>query len=557
MKKRLAVAAVAAVIISMLSLEHAHAAPPAASYATATNVGLNGGSAPAAVQIADLNGDHIADLGTANFISNDASVLHGNGNGTFGTATNVGVGAFNPDSLAVADLNGDALPDLVTANSITDNVSVLLQRADGSFAPAATFGVIGQSPRSVAVADVNGDHIPDLITANDFTNDVSVLLGDGTGSFGIPTLFPVGAAPVSVAVGDVNGDGAPDLAVANALDNTVSILLGNGHGAFTSGGILLVGASGPSSVQLADFNGDGHPDLVTANFSSANVSVLLGNGDGTFGPAATFGLQGGYGPSSIAVGDVNADGKPDLVTADKTSSGVSVLVGNGDGTFATAQNFGLNGGSAPESVAIADINGDGRPDLATANSSSDNVSVLLNTGPLPCDHTQASAGGSVTVASSGSTCITGGSVGGNLTVPAGASVVLTNATIGGGITANNPGSVTICGTTVGNAVKVSGATGFVLLGDPGDDNCAGNSFRTNITLSSNHRGVELGHNHIGANTSVTGTTGVGLFPEDVGAELEGNTIGGGLACSGNSSIINDGQPNSVGGARSGQCTGSF
>ena len=173
------------------------------------------------------------------------------------------------------------------------------------------------------------------------------------------------------------------------------------------------------------------------------------------------------------------------------------------------------------------------------------------------DHTQGSAGGSINLAP-GSTSISGASVGGNITVPAGSSLILTNSTVGGNITATNPGSITICGSTVGNTVKISGASGFVLLRDAGDDGCAPNTFRTSVTLTSNHGAVDLVGNHIGSNTSVTGTTGTGPFlPDDQGAELEGNTIGGTLSCSGNTPIANDGNPNSVAGARSGQCPGSF
>jgi hypothetical protein len=135
----------------------------------------------------------------------------------------------------------------------------------------------------------------------------------------------------------------------------------------------------PFSVAIGDVNGDGAPDLAVANCDSDNVSVLLGNGDGTFQTAVNYGT-GGW-PYSVAIGDVNGDDAPDLAVANCDSDNVSVLLGNGDGTFQTAVNY--LAGHGPSSVAIDDVNGDGTPDLAVANCYSDNVSVLINVTELP------------------------------------------------------------------------------------------------------------------------------------------------------------------------------
>jgi hypothetical protein len=178
-------------------------------------------------------------------------------------------------------------------------------------------------------------------------------------------------------------------------------------------------------------------------------------------------------------------------------------------------------------------------------------------GPLSqtvsCDHTITGSTRSLTVSPTGSTCISGGTIKGNLTVPAGANLSLVGATIGGVLNIRGAGSVIVCGTTTGN-VSVSGATGFVLLGDPDDDACAANTFRGRVSLSDNHGGVELAGNQINGAMSVSGTTGAGPFSDDAGAEIESNTIGGALACSGNSPVAsNDARPNSVKGARRGEC----
>jgi hypothetical protein len=334
------------------------------------------------VAAADVNGDGSLDLVTANTASNTVSVLLNTrahaGTGTFQSAANFSVGS-QPNAVAVADVNGDGRADLVTANLGSGTVSVLLGNGNGTFQSAVNFAV-GNFPSGVAVADVNGDGRADLVVANQNSNNVSVLLGNGNGTFQTAQNFATGYAPVLVAVADVNGDGRPDLVVTNATSNTVSVLLGNGNGTFQSAVNFTVGST-PLAVAVADVNGDGRPDLVVANrgpFGTPGntVSVLLGNGNGTFQSAVNYTV--GSFPDAVAVADVNGDGRPDLVVANELSSTVSVLLGNGNGTFQSAVNFAV--GSDPTSVAVADVNGDGHPDLVVANLGPNSVSVLLGNG---------------------------------------------------------------------------------------------------------------------------------------------------------------------------------
>jgi len=337
------------------------------------------GDFPVSVAAADLDDDHIPDLVTANAFSDDVSVLLGNGDGSFQAAVSFAVGEW-PVHFAVADLDDDTILDLVTPNRDSNDVSVLLGNGDGSFQAAVSFAA-GNSPRSVAVADLDDDTIPDLVTANLDSDDVSVLLGNGDGSFQAAVSFAAGNRAAFVAVADLDGDSVPDLVTANFDSDDVSVLLGNGDGSFQAAVAFATGDF-PVSVAAADLDGDTVPDLVTANFNSDDVSVLLGNGDGSFQAAVSFAV-GGL-PRYAAVADLDGDTVPDIVTANNAnhSDDVSVLLGNGDGSFQVAIAFPV--GQNPLSVTVADLDGDSVPDLVTANFD-DEVSVLINLCDLPID----------------------------------------------------------------------------------------------------------------------------------------------------------------------------
>ena len=177
--------------------------------------------------------------------------------------------------------------------------------------------------------------------------------------------FGVGAGPFSVAVGDFNLDGKPDLATANSDSNNVTILLGNGMGGFTQPAGSPVGAgASPFSVAVGDFNLDGKPDLASANQDSNNVTILLGDGMGGFTQPSSSPVGAGFAPRSVAVGDFNLDGKPDLATANSVSGNVTILLGDGMGGFTQPSSSPVGVGTEPQSVAVGDFNLDGKPDLA-------------------------------------------------------------------------------------------------------------------------------------------------------------------------------------------------
>ena len=344
--------------------------------------GLNPGSL---VQ-GDFNGDGKLDLAIANENGNDVTLLLGNGTGGFTAAAGspFAVGLV-PQSLATGDFNGDGKLDLAITNSDVNSVTVLLGNGAGGFTPAlgSPFPV-GTWPHTVAVADYNGDGKLDLAIANTNSNNITILLGNGAGGFTPAAGSPiaVGSKPQSVVTGDFNGDGKPDLAVANFASNNVTVLLGSGTGGFTvaSGSPISVGTA-PVSMVVGDFNLDNKLDLAVANQNSNNVTVLKGNGSGGFTPVSGSPFATGTVPASIVMADFNADGKPDLAIANAGTNNVTVLLGSGTGTFTGATGSPYGVGTFPVGVTVGNFNGDGRPDLATANALGNNVSVLLNSIP--------------------------------------------------------------------------------------------------------------------------------------------------------------------------------
>jgi hypothetical protein len=298
------------------------------------------GTDPQSVVTGDFNKDGKLDFAQVNYSnggSGSVGVWLGNGDGTFQTPVTYAVGA-GPDALAVGDVNGDGNLDLVTGNDTGASVSVLLGKGDGTFQAAAKY-TAGSFPHWVTLADVNGDKAPDIIVANEGANNVGVLLNNGDGTFGAMTTFATNVEPYSVAAADFNGDGKIDLAVTGYNNSVVSILLGNGDGTFKTHVDYNTGTA-PAVVLAHDFNRDGKIDLATADYNNGqtgSVSILLGNGDGTFGTFVDY--AAGTGPDGLAIGRFNGDKFPDLAVADLIGNTISILPGNGDGTFGSPVNF--------------------------------------------------------------------------------------------------------------------------------------------------------------------------------------------------------------------------
>jgi hypothetical protein len=341
------------------------------------------GNAPRNLAVADVNNDGKIDVLTANQNSSTVGVLLGNGNGTFQASATYSAGAGNnPHDIAVADVNGDGKPDVLTANYGSNSAGVLLGNGDGTFQAATVYATsaVNGRPVGIAVADVTGDGKPDLLTANSYGYSVSLFAGTGTGTFQAPVSYSFGttSAPLDVVVADINGDGRPDVLAANAGNNTVGTLVNLGSGNFQPA-IYPVGTGAsfvPYGLAVGDVNGDGRPDVVTANQGNSTVSLLLNNGPAfpAFGRAVSF--QDSGSPENIALADINADGRADLLTANPGDAAVGVLLADGTGAFQPLARYSAGAGSAPYGIMVADVNGDGRPDVLTSNSST--IGVLLN-----------------------------------------------------------------------------------------------------------------------------------------------------------------------------------
>lgn len=335
--------------------------------------------------IGDFNNDHKLDLAVGG-----PSILLGNGDGTFqAPITYVGSSQQAGPALAAADFNLDGNLDLYAGGAL------FLGNGDGTFVLHATYPVA--NGEAAAAADLNRDGKPDLVVTQQ-SGGVLVLLGNGDGSFQTTAGYAGSYYSSDVLVADVNGDGRLDLAAANSGcaspfgctatgPASISVLLGLGDGTFV-GGTQYPFQSGNPSLQVisADFNGDGNPDFAAQTPYTAQptstLAVYLGNGDGTLQPQISTTIPSN---GDIAAADLNGDGKADIamVYANCTQGAclpgyAAVLIGNGDGTFQTPVPYAT--GLQPGSVVIGDFNGDGKPDLATSNATSDNISILLNNG---------------------------------------------------------------------------------------------------------------------------------------------------------------------------------
>jgi hypothetical protein len=394
---------------------------------------VNAGAGPAVLASGDFNHDGKMDLAVLNQIAATVSVYLGRGDGTFthnadyngGPNQN---GGFSPGMVA-ADFNHDGLLDLAVANGTSPEAFVFLGKADGSFVSGSTISlpagaivgpiaaadfnqdgnldllVQGQScdrggcfgpvlifggngdgtfdqghnlgtPDSgvpLTVADINGDHVPDVVTA------FSVVLVNPAAIFINPPhsqrMAPSGLGVLAIAAGDFDGDGRQDIVTANSEDNTVSLLLGGGDGTFHQP--LRYPTDEANSIISGDFNGDGIPDIAIGKEIVVGIQIFFGNGDGTLRPPVEIATD--LNVLELAVADFNHDGIPDLVATGLLNSNpiLRILPGHGDGTFGPPIDRPAHF-QVLRSLAVADFNSDGVPDIATLGGDPVNPGMFLH-----------------------------------------------------------------------------------------------------------------------------------------------------------------------------------
>jgi hypothetical protein len=394
------------------------------------------------VVVNDFNGDGYQDL--AILTSHTGLVIFlGNGSGGFTPAAGgpYSVGS-NPNGIVAADFNGDGIPDLAITSSGNNNMTVLLGNGDGTFTAASgsPFGV-GSYPQGLAVGDFNGDGIADLAIAASSSYQVTVLLGNGTGGFTAASGSPIAVNyPTAVAVADFNGDGIADIAVAEGQDNVVAVFLGNGQGGFTSAGSPTPVGNVPWAMVTADFNGDGKADLAVINYEGSNVTVLLGNGTGGFAQSTGSPFEVGPYPFTIASGDFNGDGHPDLAVSITGNNGVAILLGNGSGGFTSPAYSPLQPLVGGYAVAVGQFNGDGHTDLAVGGYNSFEIYAAEAVPQLQITH-QPSSG--TVGAAFGNVVVQVNDVNGNLMTGSTAQITLSSnpAGVGGTVTVNASGGI--------------------------------------------------------------------------------------------------------------------
>lgn len=341
-------------------------------------------SGPTAIISADFNQDGRLDVAVSD--GSGVSILLGNPNGTFVTKATYTVGGSAPTGLAVADVNGDGKPDLIVVGS--PQVQILLGNGDGTFRAGASVILNNVSPTGVVAGDFNKDGKVDLAVSGGSDSSgafVALLLGKGDGTFQSELDYSTSGS-YSVISGDFNGDGDLDLAVGNGYSggggDEISILLGNGDGTFKPYIAVPVPGDGDDRLAAADLNHDKKLDLVVASFynSSGGISVLIGNGDGTFAPAVSYPAPIGSATNAAAIGDFNGDGVPDVSVTNYDGNDVSVFIGKGDGTFKSPAQYPAS--INPMGIVTGDFNGDGRQDIASVSGYilSASVDVLIGRG---------------------------------------------------------------------------------------------------------------------------------------------------------------------------------
>lgn len=346
------------------------------------------GNSPGSVEVADFNNDKFPDLAITSETDSSVTILLGNGKGGFIPSDNSPFfGGSIPNDICIADFNKDGNHDLAFPNHERKYLTVLLGDGKGNFtqaknSPFTTEGI--PHVHGIATGDFNNDGWFDFVTDSWGNDQVEVLFGDNTTSFGKQRkFFKVGKRPYQrLRAADLNGDGIADIVTTNTEGNNVTVLLADGKGGFNEAiGSPFTCGDNPFGIAIGDVNADGKPDLAIINSPSSmaegkgkdGLTVLLNDGTGKFTMLKGSPYQAGQNPNRIAIGDVNGDGLNDIVTSD--------YEGNKIYLFTMENAHGLTGkaiatGRHPKGVAIADLNSDGKADIVVCNNADNNITII-------------------------------------------------------------------------------------------------------------------------------------------------------------------------------------
>lgn len=348
---------------------------------------INLDALPSRCDSGDFNGDGKTDLAMVMFSTvegnpalGQTTVLYGNGTGGFPTMRSYGLGGAAQD-LVVADMNGDARPDIVAADAGGNNATILAGRAGGAFASDERIST-GQQPREVAPGDLDKDGDLDLVVISQTDKKVRTYKNDGAGGFSLGSEIILEGTPRGVAVGLLNADDIPDVAVSQ-ITGTDGVRIFPGKGDATllaTGATIAMAGRDPRSLAIGDVNKDGKRDIVTGDSNKDQISVLLGDGAGAFAAPTSFDC--GNFPMNVNLLDTNADGNLDVVflsrndpdsTTDQAEPRVVRVLGKGNGTFDTTTILRVATGADPRDLTLGDISGDGLPDAVVASASLNNA----------------------------------------------------------------------------------------------------------------------------------------------------------------------------------------
>ena len=353
---------------------------------------LKVGKAPGSVETADFNHDKIPDLAVTSELDTNVTILLGNGKGGFTQATGSPFFAGHaPNDIAIGDFNNDSNPDLAFANHERKYLTVLFGRGDGSFVASSKspFPVeVLPHTHGVASGDFNSDHRLDLVTDSWGNDQIEILFGDSINGFKIPgTFFKVGDHPYQrIRVADLNNDGKADIVTTNLEGNNVTVLLCDGKGNFSSlPGSPFPCGDAPFGVAIGDLNADGKPDLAIINSPASTggastgtngLTVLLGDGTGNFAMMKGSPFEAGKVPNRVAIGDVNGDEINDIVTSDNGNNKIYLFLMSKAGSVVSQS--AITVGNSPKGVAVADLNGDGMGDIVVCNNADNDISIIMS-----------------------------------------------------------------------------------------------------------------------------------------------------------------------------------